>query len=129
MKLIIDNSDEKKIFFYLKYGGRWLVEKITVSKKPLLEILGQTLKKRKKDFHDLSGIGVVVGKGRFTATRVAATVANALAYGLNIPVIALTEADTAMAEKLFKKAKKGVYISATYSAEPRISGEATGQQY
>ena len=49
------------------------------------------LKNNKKSFSDLEGIVAFKGPGSFTGLRIGLTVANTLAYGLRIPVIAIEE--------------------------------------
>lgn len=123
MKLLIDNSEESEIIICAK-NQKW--EKFVISnkaQKPLLLILENFLFKNKKNFKDITGIAVVVGKGRFTATRIAVTIVNTLGYALKIPVVSVISSDTELAEKAFKKAKPGVFISAKYSGEAHIGGQ------
>ncbi len=122
MKLIIDNSRNEQIIFYLKEKNNW-VKKETSCKKPLLACLEAVLKKNNKKIDDLTGVAVVVGAGRFTAERIAVTVANAMALSLNIPVVAISDTSTSLADKKFLSAKSGVYISAKYSGEAHIGGK------
>ena len=122
MKLIIDNSGDGQTVFFLKDGRLWKKE-ISDWRKPLLVRLEALMKKHRKKIYDLSGVAVVVGAGRFTAERIAATVANTLAYALGIPVVALKTPDPAVADKKFKTARRGVYISAKYSGNAHIGGK------
>ncbi|MDD2758393.1 MAG: hypothetical protein PHD72_03430 [Patescibacteria group bacterium] len=124
MKLLIDNSLEDQVVFCLSISDGWkkFVFSQTVRPKPLLVFLEALLSKQKKHLTDLSGVAVVIGRGRFTATRIAVTVANTLAYALAIPVVGVTEADFKLVDKKLKQAKIGVYISAKYSGEANIGG-------
>ncbi len=45
------------------------------------------LKSQKKDWPDVGGIICYKGPGSFTGLRIGASVANALAYSLNIPIV------------------------------------------
>lgn len=127
MKLIIDNSSEQFVFFYLKIGGRWLKDKRRFSSTPLTVLLDAAVKKHKKKIQDISGVAVLIGKGRFTATRIAVTVANTLSFALKIPVAGLNSLnspdDFKAAENKLNKGRPGAYISAKYSAEAHISGK------
>lgn len=123
MKLLIDNSDENKIIICAK-NKKW--EKFNINnkaQKSLLVVLKNFLSKNKKKLRDITGIAVVVGKGRFTATRIAVTVINTLGYTLKIPVVSVISNDVDLVEKAFKKAKQGVYVSAKYSGEAHIGGQ------
>jgi tRNA A37 threonylcarbamoyladenosine modification protein TsaB len=123
MLVLVDNSGDGEIVFFLHEKNIWRREaKRTANKKSLLENFEQVLAKHKKSVQDITGIAVVIGLGRFTATRIAVTVANALGFALKIPVVAITSADPALAQKKLAKAKPGLYISAKYSAEAHISG-------
>lgn len=55
--------------------------------------LQAVLESQRKTLTDLKGIVVYEGPGSFTGLRIGVSVANALAYGLNIPVSAATGQD------------------------------------
>jgi len=123
MYLLIDNSAEGEAVFYLseRPSGRWKKFSFAVSDKSvLLVLLDKVLKQAGKKLTDLRGLVVRVGLGRFTATRVAVTVANAMAFCLKIPVISATDLNWKKIETALKKAKAGVYVSAKYSGEANI---------
>jgi len=71
---------------------------------------------------DLTGLIVFTGQGSFTGLRIGATVANALAYAHNFPIISTVGDDwlTTGATSL-EAAKPGVYIIPTYDKEPNIT--------
>lgn len=122
MKLLIDNSLEDQVVFCLSISDGWkkFVFSQTALPQPLLVLLEALLSKQKKHLADLTGIAVVLGQGRFTATRIAVTVANTLAYALKIPVMGVKKIDFDNLDKKFKKAPKGIYLSAQYSGEANI---------
>ena len=77
------------------------------------------------DFSELDGFGVLVGRGSFTATRVATTIANTLALAYNVPVHTWGSIPSFAEIELILSSSRGNasharYISAVYSAEPRI---------
>lgn len=124
MLVLIDNSNDREVEFFLFENKLWHREKRKMNpQRTLLEILSLVLAKYKKSIHDISGLAVVVGLGRFTATRIAVTVANALGFALKIPVVAVNAPDPLVAKKKLAQAKPGVYVSAKYSAEAHIYGE------
>ncbi|MSR68521.1 tRNA (adenosine(37)-N6)-threonylcarbamoyltransferase complex dimerization subunit type 1 TsaB [Candidatus Saccharibacteria bacterium] len=72
--------------------------------------------------NDLSGIIIYTGSGSFTGLRIGATVANTLAYSLNIPICSgqgnswLQDGRIAL-----KNAKTGEFIVPQYDSEPNIT--------
>lgn len=90
----------------------------------VLPLIDQTITRAGSTIGELSGIAVVVGKGRFTSTRVAVTIANTLAYALQASVIGLTNSTLGDLREQFIKTPLGRYVLAMYSAPPRIGGVA-----
>lgn len=56
--------------------------------RDLLTKIHQQLTKNNLEFKDISGIIVFAGPGSFTGLRIGITVANAIAYGNSVPVVA-----------------------------------------
>lgn len=54
------------------------------------ERIKQLLTDNKKDWTDIAGIVVYKGPGSFTGLRIGSSVANALAYSLEIPIIGIS---------------------------------------
>lgn len=121
MYILIDNSKDDGLSIFYTLNTKW-VQAVFSTKRgiDLLSAIDSCLSKARKKISDLSGLAVVVGRGRFTATRVAATVANTLSYALRIPAAAVNELDTARAVAAIKKVPAGQYISAQYSGEANI---------
>jgi tRNA A37 threonylcarbamoyladenosine modification protein TsaB len=87
----------------------------------LLAAFARVLEEKKSSIEDVSGLGVIVGKGTFTATRVSTTLVNTLAFAHNIPVFTCKELpDPLHIKEQFALHQTGSYIQAQYSAEPRI---------
>ncbi len=137
MFLIVDNTEEDAITFSFwlnnKFAQRIFVLQRRVSmdvtrhdfvkskNKGVLICLEKLLSTLKLDLKDIKYLGVVVGVGRFTASRLGVTAVNTLAFSLKIPVVALPKNfDPAHALKLAKSAAAGKYVVPTYSAEARI---------
>ncbi len=122
MYLLIDNSTDQQVVFHYYLDTKWVQADFSLDKISLIEALDGLLTKKKKTLKDLHGLAVVVGKGRFTATRVATTLANTLAYALVVPVLAVDSWYENLNNDL-AAAPRGVYISAKYSAPANIGGQ------
>lgn len=59
----------------------------------ILTVIHKQLQAQKADWQDVSGVVVYEGPGSFTGLRIGITVANAVAYGQNVPIIAATGDD------------------------------------
>ncbi|MFA6485815.1 MAG: hypothetical protein WCT40_00385 [Candidatus Magasanikbacteria bacterium] len=115
MRLLLDNSSNDTIV-WMPENGEWFE---FGQKLGVLAGLEALLKKKNVKLADVSGLAVVVGRGRFTSTRIAATVANTLAYALQIPIVAVNDSREKWLDKLSVQ-PVGQYISAQYSAEANI---------
>ncbi|KKQ40941.1 MAG: peptidase M22 glycoprotease [Candidatus Magasanikbacteria bacterium GW2011_GWA2_37_8] len=131
MFLALDNSDEDKIDFYFfndnynpaensALDTKWVQHSVSVSGKGLLELLTVILEKNNISIKDLSGLAVLIGRGRFTATRIAVTVANTIAYSLQIPIIGVSDFNWNDLSNQIKNTPVGQLVSATYSGEANI---------
>ncbi|MFA5175318.1 MAG: hypothetical protein WC430_02750 [Patescibacteria group bacterium] len=122
MFLIIDGSEDGKIIFVYSVGKIWKKKEHKDPKnKGVLFFLNSFLAKAGKKIFVLEGLAVVVGVGRFTATRVVVTIANTLAYVFKIPVVGIgKDFDPDEVASLIKKAPIGLYVSAKYSGEANI---------
>lgn len=84
-KLYIDTRDNQKTIVGLNNER---LEKTTGPDKSqqVLSLVDEILKKNKTKLEDLTEIEVETGPGSFTGIRVGITVANTLAFALQIPV-------------------------------------------
>ena len=75
--------------------------------RDILKFLEDSLENIGKDYKDLEGIGFFAGPGSFTSLRIGASVANTLADGLNIPIVAIKkeDEDDGWRQKAFEKLK------------------------
>jgi len=76
----------KKLSYYSWHADRQLA-------RDLLRVIHEQLQKNKADWPDILGVIVYEGPGSFTGLRIGITVANALAYGNEIPIIAAKNDD------------------------------------
>lgn len=124
MFLIIDNSEENKVVF-LSLNKKFVQRIFKFGRNVNLSVcLEKFLASLKMSLKDIRGIGVVVGAGKFTATRLAVTFANTLAWALKIPVIGLPanwrDQSVDVLSKKIRQTKVGKYVMASYSGEARI---------
>ena len=75
-------EDNKKIAYETWQAHRELAE--TIHKK-----LEEILNKSNIELNQLEGVVVFEGPGSFTGLRIGLSVANALAYSLNVPIVAV----------------------------------------
>lgn len=133
MTLFINTCIENKIILALKRDS-FIIKKETALKsrqsEKIIELLDKFLKNHKIDIKNISAIIVVNGPGKFTAARAGVNAANALSYGLQIPIIALRldaffDLKDAFdcVEKKNKKIKKTFYIKPFYDKEPNITSK------
>lgn len=124
MYILIDNSQDEKIVFHFYLNTIWSQREFTDTTRDLLVHFVEFLSQEKKQLSDLRGLAVVVGQGKFTATRIATTVANTLAYVLKIPVLAVDGWYEELVGDIIA-APLGTYISARYSAPANIGQSQT----
>jgi tRNA threonylcarbamoyladenosine biosynthesis protein TsaB len=86
--LIIDTTDSKKTTIKLKLGNK--IDTATRENKKksqiALVLIDELFKKNKLKPKDIDEIKVNTGPGSFTGTRVGVSIANALGFGLDIPI-------------------------------------------
>lgn len=89
MILYINTKEQNRAEVALKEKGK-VVKSLSVKNKfgsqALLPLIEKLLKSQKLEFKALKSIEVETGQGSFTGLRVGVSVANALGFGLNIPV-------------------------------------------
>jgi len=109
MILFINTALEREIVALIKNGK--IIKQIDFQRKfrkaeRLLSLVDQLLKNSSLRLKELKGIMVVRGPGAgFTSLRVGITIANTLAYCLNIPIKGI---------KLNKLNKRDLFLSRTY---------------
>ena len=108
-------QDEDKLDYYSWLAHRELAETIHLKIKDLLE-------KNHKGLKDIQGIAAYQGPGSFTGLRIGLSVANALADGLNIPIVAAQNEDWKEAgiERLMN-GKNDKLALPEYGAPPHIT--------
>ncbi len=123
MYLLIDPSQDAEIGLHVftEKGGNKKVVQGEI--RSALSLIDHFLSEQKMSSKDITGIAVVLGAGRFTGTRVAVTIANTWGYAAQIPVLGVFADEVGeymtLAARLAAQ-PVGVYIAASYSAEPNI---------
>lgn len=75
------HSDDRQLSYYTWQADRQLA-------KDLLRVIREQLQAQHADWSDIGGIVIYQGPGSFTGLRIGITVANTLAYGQTIPIVA-----------------------------------------
>lgn len=91
---------------------RQLAETIHLKIDEFLSLQGLTLQ-------DLEKIGVYLGPGSFTGLRIGISVANALSYGLDIPVVGGIESE--WLDSCIKESGDKIPLVPVYGSEPHIT--------
>lgn len=121
MYVLIDNSPNDKIIFHYCLDTNWIQCEVDRDERSLLEIFENFILRENKKLLDLQGLAVVVGKGKFTATRIATTLFNTLSFALKIPVLAVEDFYPNIIKDI-QASPIGQYVSAQYSAPANIGG-------
>jgi tRNA threonylcarbamoyladenosine biosynthesis protein TsaB len=110
-------NGDTKIVYETWEAHRKLAETIHLKLKTVLEGQG-------KQPEDMTGIVIYKGPGSFTGLRIGMSVANALAYSLEIPIVA-TAGDEWIQEGLvsIQNAPKDTFVAPEYGAAPHITAQ------
>lgn len=124
MILVIDgsNSDHVRLGILAKNKAIWhkFVPDYDFSEKFTLE-LQKFFKKSKISLRYLTKIAVFVGPGPFSRIRTAVVSANALAFALNIPVVAISGKNPGFTWKNLNSLAGGKLTTPLYEREPNIT--------
>lgn len=125
MILFINTSLPENIILELKdeKGKKIKVKKIKADRQQaekLLPGIEKLLLSANKKLKDLKMIEVAAQGGSFTSLRIGVVTANALAYALNIPVVAKDTNEKIIKDDKDRKFKNHDIISPRYDREPNI---------
>lgn len=91
MLILMIRTDQPTAELYLYQDGKRMATHSWVAERQLAETINreidQFLSEAGKTLQQLEGIGVYSGPGSFTSLRIGHSVANALAFGLNLPIV------------------------------------------
>lgn len=120
MHIVLDPSEGGVL--YLLRSGAWQSFSCSASRAPaLLSAIIKILSDNELRLDEVRGLGILIGKGTFTGTRVAVTLANTLAFARAVPVAALADLpEPSSFDSAFSAGQGTPYITAVYSGEPRI---------
>lgn len=121
--LIIDTASAEEIILVLKSGEKILSKKKFLAPKKQAEKLLPAIEKLLlKNFFipaDITSIEVVNQGGTFTSLRIGIITANALAFALGIPVLAINKEGQIVKKDM--RSAKGITVAIPhYDAEPNI---------
>jgi hypothetical protein len=114
MTISLDTSELKKVRIRIDDGKKTKRFRYAIYADAVLPRLIKLLAGKKP-----AALGVVVGPGAFSATRTGVALINALAYGWNIPVVALSREQFDSEESLPSGGKRPVAV--VYGAPPNIT--------
>ncbi len=109
--------------YVLSEKGEILAQKIWPAHRQLseniLKVINELLKRAEAEISYLGGMIIYKGPGSFTGLRIGFSVANAIGYAQNIPVVATTGEDW-LEQDLKKLPQSGKFVP----AQPEYGGEA-----
>lgn len=119
-------TDKPEAELYLLEDNRAVAEIKWEAHRELADTLLSKIKKLldSKDLNnkDIKGIIMHTGEGSFTGLRIGTTVANAMAYSLNIPIVSTEGEDwISLGIENIKSAKPGDLVVPKYNSEPNIT--------
>lgn len=119
-------TDKPEAELYLVNGGKivqelkWQAHRELAS--TILVKIKEILGSQKNDTKDIDGVIVYTGTGSFTGLRIGTSVANAFAYGLEVPVVTSSGENWIVNGIVkLKSAKSGNYALPKYDSEPNIT--------
>ena len=131
MYLIINTARQNEMLVALALNHKIWSKKLPVDfneAEKLLPLIDELVKKSKSHLPDLKAIFVITGPGPFTSLRIGITVANTLAYTLNIPVVGFRLSDfnsiktlLKTGEKKLRAGKKNDFVFPHYGLMPHIT--------
>lgn len=119
-------TDKPEAELYLLLGGK-VVDEISWQAhrelaNTLLNKIDEILERSSVTLSDITGIVIFTGKGSFTGLRIGTTVANSLAYSLNVPVVSAAGLDwLSIGERKAGMAEAGSLVVPKYDSEPNIT--------
>lgn len=108
-------EDGKRLAYETWHAHRDLSLTIHQKIHDILKVKGRT-------FHNIEGVVVYKGPGSFTGLRIGISVANALAYGLNVPIVGTTGKDWQIdGITRLNKGENEISAMPNYGHEPHIT--------
>lgn len=97
MKILAIRTDKPEAELYIYDDARQLAEIRWEAHKKLAETLNskieEILNKSSISYDQIDGLAVYKGPGSFTGLRIGISAANAIAYALNVPIVAKSGSD------------------------------------
>ena len=126
MILALRTDQPTSQLYLLASDGKQIAEHSWLADRQLADTILPTiedfLKQQKLGFKDLSGLIVFTGQGSFTGLRIGTTVANALAFSLDIPIVKAAGDDwrhVGLTE--LKAAHMQQFVTPDYDGQPNIT--------
>jgi len=136
MFLVINTSDNKEFYLtLLRVEDGTMIDAVQQAapfqqEEFFLKTLNHLLKKNNKQIDNITGIVLVDGQGSFSSLRIGATVANTLAWIINIPVTTIAVTDFSQPDELYKLVWAKLsnisdpdnhFVNPRYGREPNIN--------
>lgn len=121
--LIAVTTNEQMVLWYEK-GGAWKKTRaVPILRNATVAALAELFKETGEAIVNVTGIGVLVESSRFTTVRLVVTIANMLAFVLQVSVAsAPPRCSLKKLNSLLAQAPLGRYLLPEYQASPRLGG-------
>jgi tRNA threonylcarbamoyladenosine biosynthesis protein TsaB len=126
VNILLIKSDQPLAELYIYWNSDLLAKLLWQADRQLAESISlkinDLLKSVSLKLEQLDGIGVFGGPGSFTGLRIGISVANAMSYGLAVPIVGVRGEDWAnKAMKRLQKGENDTVVQAYYGAAARVT--------
>jgi tRNA threonylcarbamoyladenosine biosynthesis protein TsaB len=126
VNILLIKSDQPLAELYIYWNSDLLAKLLWQADRQLAESISlkinDLLKSVSLKLEQLDGIGVFGGPGSFTGLRIGISVANAMSYGLAVPIVGVRGEDwTNKAITRLQKGENDTVVQAHYGASARVT--------
>ncbi|MBI5729291.1 MAG: hypothetical protein HY983_03585 [Candidatus Magasanikbacteria bacterium] len=124
MRVLIEVTAKEQMVLWYETGGEWKKTlAVPLQRNAAVAAVAKLFAAAEEPLSAVTGIGLRVESRRFTTVRLAATIANTLAFALRVPVVgAPPRCSLEELRSLLDATEPGRYVLPEYQAPPRLGG-------